>query len=91
MSKGVYVKKAMHLATYCAYDPAIHGPDGPAGHYIVDNVWSPREFLHNAPQRRAERHHLGVDLVRLTEVGNYATCVLCTVYLRILQRAVRRR
>ena len=81
----------MHLATCSTYDPAVHGPGGPAGHYLVDNVWSSREFMRDAPQRRAARHHLTVDLVRLTEVGNYSTCVLCTVYLRILQRAVRRR
>ena len=81
----------MHLATYCAYDPAVHGPDGPEGHFIVDNVWSPGECLRSAPQRRAARHNLEVGLVRLTETGAYATCILCTVYLRILQRAVRRR
>jgi hypothetical protein len=81
----------MYIATYCPYDPSIHGPNGPEGHYIVDNVWSPREFMRNEPGRRAVRHNLSVDLVRLTEVGDYATCILCTVYLRILQRAVRRR
>jgi len=81
----------MHIATCCAYNATVHGPGGPAGHFIVDNVWSSEEFMHNDASRRAARHNLTVDLVRLTEVGNYATCILCTVYLRILQRAVRRR
>jgi len=81
----------MHLATYTAYDPSVHGPGGPEGQFIVDNVWSLRESMHGAPQRRASRHRLEVGLVRLTFTGNYATCILCTVYLRILQRAVRRR
>jgi hypothetical protein len=81
----------MHLATYAPYDPAVHGPDGPEGHFIVDNVWSLRESMRSVPQRRATRHHLEVGLVRLTSTGNYATCILCTFYLRILQRAVRRR
>jgi hypothetical protein len=47
--------------------------------------------MQHKPFRRAARHNLEVDLVRLTQVGDYSTCVLCTVYLRILQRAVRRR
>ncbi len=81
----------MHLVTYCEYNPTIHGPNGPVGHFIVDNVWTAREFMQNKPCRRAARHHLEVDLVRLTQVGEYSTCVLCTVYLRILQRAFRRR
>jgi len=81
----------MHFATFSKYDPAIHGPGGPEGHFIVDNVWSPREVMRGAPQQRAARHRLDVGLVRLTTVNNYATCVLCTMYLRILQRVVRRR
>jgi hypothetical protein len=81
----------MHVVTHCAYDPVAHGPNGPHGHFIVDNVWSPSEFMRNKPFRRAERHNLEVDLARIHQVGDYATCILCTVYLRIIQRAVRRR
>jgi len=81
----------MHIATYQAYDPTIHGPNGPEGHYIVDNVWSSKEFMRNETARRAQRHHLSMDLVKLTQVGEYSTCVICTVYIRMLQRAFRRR
>ena len=89
-TKKTHTQKKMFIATCCVYDSSVHGVNGPDGHFIVDNVWTPDEFARNEPIRRATRHHLNVEIVRLTETGDYSTCVLCTVYLRILQRVFRR-
>lgn len=81
----------MYIVTSCAYDPTTHGSGGPVGHYIVDNVWTPHEFMIGETARRANRHNLRIDIGRLEDVGMYSTCILCTIYIRILQRAFRRR
>ena len=79
------------LATLSAYDPLTHGPDGPSGCFIVDCVWSSDEFMRDSHKRRAARHRLRFEIVKLTHTGLYSTCVLQTYKLRLLQRAIKRR
>jgi len=79
------------LATNHLYNQAVHGPGGPDGYFLVDTVWSMRDFMRNGYKRRAQRHHLQFDIVKLTRTGEYYTCVLVTTHLRRFQRKFRQR
>ena len=74
------------LATSSLYPVAASS--GPAGHHVVDYIWTRREFKKAA--RRAQKHSLDFNIVQMVDVGPYTTCVFKTVYLRLFQRRVKR-
>ena len=75
------------LATSSLYP--IAASSGPAGHHVVDYIWTRREFKKAA--KRAQRHGLDLNIVQMVDVGPYSTCVFKTVYLRLFQRRVKSR
>jgi hypothetical protein len=74
------------LATSSLYP--VSAKHGPAGHHVVDYLWTRREFKKGA--RRAAKLGLDFNIVQVVEFGDYTTCVFKTVYLRLFQRRVKR-
>lgn len=75
------------LATSTLYPVAA--AHGPAGHHVVDYIWTRREF--KKASARAARHSLDFNIVQVVEVGVYTTCVFKTVFLRLFQRRLKKR
>lgn len=78
------------LATLSLYDPLLHGEGGPAGHFMIDLTWSPRDAFKPQMYRRAQRRGLKIELVEVYSEGFYAVGVAHPA-LKIFQRRLKRR
>ena len=66
----------------------VHAKQGPAGHHVVDYLWTRREFKKGL--QRATKLGLDFNIVQVVEFGDYTTCVFKTIFLRLFQRRVKR-